>query len=1018
MVAWMASFRTDVYDLIMSCEPSVLLLSDITNVDEGQRSKLVSALLNLYEEEKIFDSDWNSYYRYRKLLHPKLEEQLKKCIEDRTKGTLVRRVAIEMAEACNLKALGSDLLQSALDPTEQMLIRISAACAISRIGDVDAKRNLIPLARGEVGEDPDDELKGWGMFAIWPDLISTKELFKLLTPIKNPDLYGSYQGFLSNLRNNINNLNLEDALIWVQTQLGSDHMRHNDIELIDAIMIAAWEQVDNPRILDLFAKATYSRLIRLEGIISGESTYIGVPTSLFLQSFECADNKRHSLIMSLINIFLTYDKPDFSLLNFSQPQIVLRKDFVWLLEQLHMTNNIAMKQALCEIAWVVFDTNDPSQIEKAFVSAQREELLAQEFLAFFGPVEIGSSLAVSMKKTYETKKKWEDKRSNIPLLSPPPQERIATLLDDFESGNVDAWWRLNREITLEPNSTHYGDDLYRDITEMPGWKESSAEVKARLIKAAYESLEKARPDTSNWLGENRIHRPALAGYRALYLLLKMSPNSLLDLSPSIWKKWAPIVLAFPYSGMNEQQELVDELLILAYSHAGNEIIETLKVIIGKENNDHKNVFILSRIETIIDEKMNKAIFEIVKDKSIHPDSLHVLLSQLINAHFTAAIDYAKSLIALTLPNENGARIRSIIAAQALVQYSTDAGWDVIWPVIKEDIQFGHDLINRIAEQPMRGNLSLGRKLPEKSLADFCLWMFQQYPPNEDSNGQGVHSISQREEIGHWRNELANDLTNRGTYDAYQAVQYLSYKLPNNKWLKWQIYNAEMNYLRNSWQPFEPSDVLKIFSNPELRLIQSGEQLEGVILESLARLQQILQGETPESVFLWNELPNKKYRPKEENRLSDYVKNHLLKDIKSRGIIANREVEIRPTVGSMQGERTDIKVDAFRRKPGGQQYDVLSMIIETKCVWNDELDTAMETQLVERYMKDNLCHDGIYLVGWYDCPQWDENDNRKSKSQKHKQSDLKRELKDQAHQLSVNGVKIREYVLDVSLRHLD
>ncbi len=416
--------------------------------------------------------------------------------------------------------------------------------------------------------------------------------------------------------------------------------------------------------------------------------------------------------------------------------------------------------------------------------------------------------------------------------------------------------------------------------------------------------------------------------------------------------------------------------------------------------------------------MNKAIFERVKDKSIYPESFYILLSQLINSQIPEAIDYAKSLITLPVPIEDIARIRSIIAAQTLVQYSSDAGWDKVWPVLKNNIQFGQEMISRIAELSLREIQSLGRKLPEKSLADFCLWLFQQYPPNEDPNIQGGHMVSQREQIGFWRNELVNELTNRGTYDAYQAVQYLSSQLPNIQWLKWRIHDAEMNYIRNSWRPFEPSDVLKIFSNPELRLVQSGEQLEGVVIESLARLQQFLQGETPESVFLWNELPSKKYRPKEENRLSDYVKIHLLKDIKNRGIIANREVEIRPTVGSMQGERTDIKIDAFKRKPGGQEYDSLSIIIETKCIWNDELDTAMETQLVERYLKDNLYHDGIYLVGWYDCPQWDKDDDKRSKSQKHIRSDLERELKNQALQLSVNGVKVREFVLDVSLRHPD
>ncbi|NMB55395.1 MAG: hypothetical protein GYA15_11895 [Leptolinea sp.] len=1015
--AWIASYRTDIYDLILQREPSILLLSDNTSVNEEQRFALVSSLLKLYEKEQYYDSGWNTYSKYERLLHSKLAEQLKVFIEDRTKDTFVRRTAIDIAEACDLIELQSDLLNLAIDQAEQMVLRTNAACALSRIGDYDTRKNIIALARG-VEEDLDDELKGWSLQAIWPDFITTKELFELITPIKNPDLIGSYYLFLDGLRNKIGELNLEDALVWVQTQSEHDHLSQKITDLIDAIMIEAWEQINNPKILDLFAKATFNRITKLEGIISRDSAYFGGPTSLFLQSFEVDDKRRRLLIKALIDIFLLREKHDFYLLTFSPPQIVLQKDFAWLLEQLHTATNESMKQALSEVAWIVFDRNDPKHIEKAYISAQKEDLLAKEFLSFFGPIEIGSPLALSMKKTYETLIKWEEKRNNHPVLSPSPQERILNLLNEFENGNVDAWWVLTLNLTLKPDSTHYRDEFYRDVTKMPGWEEASTETKARIIKAAYEYLEKGEPNTSTWLGKNRIHRSALAGYRALFLFLKVNPDILRKLSLSTWKKWAPIVLAFPNSISEEQQELITELLKITYSYVPDEIIQTLYVIIAKENKEHKSIFVLSGLEIIMDEKMKGAIFEVVKSKSLFPESMYILLSELIKSQFPEAIVFAKSLITLPPPKRGKARIRSIIAAQALFQYSIDAGWENIWPVILKNKKFGQEMIDRMTNLPMRENQSIGKRLPEKNLADFCLWLFQQYPPNEDPNIQGVHCVSQREEIGHWRNELVSELTNRGTYEAYQAVQYLSSKLPKINWLKWQIHDAEMNYLRNSWHPFEPSQLLKLLSNPELRLVQSGEQLLDVIIESLARLQQILQGETPQSVFLWNELPNKKFRPKEENRLSDYIKNHIMNDIKNRGIIANREVEIRPTIGSMPGEKTDIRVDAFIRRPGGLEYDLISVIIETKCIWNDELGSAMENQLVKRYMKDALCRAGIYLVGWYECPQWDNTDSKRLKSQKYIRNNLEQELKNQALQLSENDIRIREYIMDVSLRHPD
>jgi hypothetical protein len=41
---------------------------------------------------------------------------------------------------------------------------------------------------------------------------------------------------------------------------------------------------------------------------------------------------------------------------------------------------------------------------------------------------------------------------------------------------------------------------------------------------------------------------------------------------------------------------------------------------------------------------------------------------------------------------------------------------------------------------------------------------------------------------------------------------------------------------------------------------------------------------------------------------------------------------------------------------------------------------MEGQLIGRYLKDNpQCSHGLYLVGWYNCDQWDDQDYRKKRS---------------------------------------
>jgi hypothetical protein len=94
--------------------------------------------------------------------------------------------------------------------------------------------------------------------------------------------------------------------------------------------------------------------------------------------------------------------------------------------------------------------------------------------------------------------------------------------------------------------------------------------------------------------------------------------------------------------------------------------------------------------------------------------------------------------------------------------------------------------------------------------------------------------------------------------------------------------------------------------------------------------------------------------------------HLRRDLWNKGIILNREVEIRPRhgAGGNPGERTDIRVDAVGFDSSLRRITTLTVIVEVKGCWHAEVNTAMETQLRDRYLADNHCSHGLYLVGWF------------------------------------------------------
>jgi hypothetical protein len=227
------------------------------------------------------------------------------------------------------------------------------------------------------------------------------------------------------------------------------------------------------------------------------------------------------------------------------------------------------------------------------------------------------------------------------------------------------------------------------------------------------------------------------------------------------------------------------------------------------------------------------------------------------------------------------------------------------------------------------------------------------------------------------------------------------------WLRWSLHECQALYRHNTWLPPAPREIFALTENRSSVLVRSGEELLEIIIVSLRRLEQKLHGVTPMARFLWNG-----DRPKDENDFSDYVENHLKEDLKGRGIVANREVEFRRLSQSGVGEKTDIVVDAIRKNNGG--FESITVVIESKGCWHKELQTAMESQLLQRYLIDDQHRHGLYLIGWFSCDQWSDSDYRKMKTPEMTIDEAQAFYDKQAAGLSNEGRLLRALVLNAAL----
>ncbi|ELS02449.1 hypothetical protein Xen7305DRAFT_00021630 [Xenococcus sp. PCC 7305] len=1085
--AWLASLNYEVLEKIMTTDPDVLLKSDVSE-DAKLRKAIVNSLLEQYEQEKLFDRDFSKYLRYKKLNHSKLAEQLRPYIQDNNKNFNVRYEAIKIAEACEVKELQDDLVDLALDTTQQIDLRSIAASMIASIGDSETRLKLKPLAVKELLEDEEDSLKGNALRAVWSEHLSAKELFSvfrlelkdssirllalllvqddrycaiilflliakpILTPRKKSNLHGSYSGFLD--YELLPKLQVEDipiALNWLEIQ-GVRCFGHPFENLGDNLLLKAWECFDDPEIVKGFAKVAlvqwreYQDVITLYKNSQGELDF----------SFSRDDDKRRKLIEQSVLLIVNSGGNLDCLFGSSSEEIDLEKDILWMLEKIQETEEKRVQEIYTKLVKYHFNRKDAKQIDAINVATQSNETLNENFASWFEAIELNSAQAKEAKKEYLMIKGSKNavKKKTSPSIS--TQKKLQVYLENFDDNYYFAWRDITRTLSLRPNSNYFESlQIFKtDLTLLPGWQSADIQTRTRIVEAAKKYIVSNEPGHLKYIREllkayvlykvylykiilwqrlnatmqileiicqiinknvNDIttHETDFLGYKALKLVYQQDYQFIQKLPQNIWQKWSSfILLCVP--NKSEQSQSDRDLINLAYKNSAKKIENELLILIDRENHVYKDIFSIDKVDCIWNTKIEKLLQSISTSSILEPEALYKILDQLFehkpqNNH--DFVDVLFSSLNLTRDHEPE---KVIVILSTWFRYNATDSWSTIWSEIQQDLEFGKKLIHRITWGILKSSIL---DLSEKDLADLYIWLVHQYPYEKDPIYDEAHVVEPRERIARFRDSILTQLKETGTFQSCQEIRRIASKFPELNWLKATLFDAQRNRRTKTWQPPKPYEILKLIRDGNKRLINDGNELLEVLIDSLKRLELELQGETPGARDVWDKIdPSKKhiYKPVDENTFSDYVKRFLDRDLKQRGIIANREVELRPSQGGAKGERTDIHVDVVK-KSNGEIYDSITVIIEVKGCWHKELDTAMETQLLNRYLKDNACQHGLYLIGWFHCEQWDSSDYRKGKAPKISLVEAKEKFDQQAKDLSQLGSTVQAFVLNAALK---
>jgi hypothetical protein len=989
VASWLALQNGELFAEIAESEPDVLLGSPAPSLRDEQRRVLTDALLRSCDQSGTLHVQHN--LKLRHLAHPGLADQLRPVLSDRGRSWGTRYLATRIVRDGGIDTLGQPLLDIALSDKETHDLRSIATYAIADLGSEDERLRLGPLLQASREIDPNDQLRGAALDAIYPGDKYDDEMWNYLEHPRESLFFGSYNNFLSYAvppKLNVNNL--PAALKWCARQPITDLGPIPELE--GEIFAVAIEHIEVGEIAELVAQAIFERC----------KSYRGFPqrghrkkdlTELLLND----DARRRAFLGAFLKL-LTPQNEHFL---FHPVSLLHLSDLTWFIDRVVGGRSCSSQAEARIISRLMVRTWEYDAVLAVWMACQVSSVLATECNPLFEAVSLDSELA-----------RWEResrvsvlKEKNISL-APELMPRCEAALESIENGKCDDWLRLTYEMSVDEGGSQYMAFCQMIISLLPGWLQASDGIKERMVAAAKCYLEQSDFPSINEFPSNQVMNGASAGVNALALLASMESSYLRTQTPESWMRWIPSLI-LDGRARGEKEHGAAEVFRVAAEVAPEIMTARLLEQIQFENaQEQRYLFCSAMVDRAWCETLASQLLDQLRRNAFVPSIQADLVAKLVRHDTPGARQWAEETVRIEYKNERG-----LALAKTLVNTTDDASWNLLWPLVQEDVEFGRKLLEDVSYASF-GTGSFSMKLRDEQLGELYAWLLKQYPPNTDRRASGA--VGPVDTARQLRDATLDQLKRRATFDACDALAQIELRFPEHRWLGYHFHEGETLACAATWVPSDLSHILAMAANRNSRLVESGEQLLHVVLESLDRLQRELHGDLAAVGDLWNSKASD-WWPKEEEDISDYIARFLRRDLVGRRIVINREVQIRRgRRGEMSGQSTDIHVDLA--PPDGQRdnpYGSIQLIIEVKGSWNDGVMDDMEGQLRDRYMRNNSCRIGVYVVAHFSANRWIASDDRRRKSLAHSLNDLRTQLSEQAQKLS-GAVHIRSFVLDASL----
>lgn len=1060
--AWLIALRPQAASWVSNADLARLAAYAAVIPDAGVRSLMTERMLA--DPEGFLAGGWR---RPRNLAHPGLATQLLPvltAVADPSAGQPTREqsyLAVTLAAEADAATVLPPLLAIAARTDLDASLRARAAHTAAGLDEAAAApvlQEMLTEIALQPDHDPDDEIRGTALDALWPGYLTAEELVTQLTEPKQDNLVGAYYLFRHGLPARLSDGDVPHLLSGMAVkntaERGSDGPAAKPDrageDLLAALMDRAFTCRDIASVIGPVAAVavkqmySYRSLEVPEALDERDAGGAETGRSRQLRRLLAAELlERHSSQHDLDQLLTWGWQPSRTAQARHQTAVrhgrqkypparrglVDAGDLAWVIDTA-VAAGPQETQAYIPLLRAMFDPTDLDAQETA--ERVRGTELWPAFAFWFDPVVIGSKEEELHKRVYESSRP----RSGAWDAAPAHLARVLALYDRAPSDPT-AFVDLIYLLQIDPTTGQGRHSFDGDLAGWPGTRILPDEWPGRLADAARNYLGRGTPP-----GEELLDQPgkltwlAEVGYLALaYLGRRERPEAgLSDASGSTVSTWAISILTFPDwvdDGVKRvllarlAQAAPDRLpgvvrrLVAAYVDTGAwpGRLETL------------DAAWTSPVADVLAQGMDSAARALTELAASPPGQAHgettadpadqrinslsrtiTILARILAQHsHTLGVQAAFDVIGRAADERAGGPrfLAAKAAAVGLLNGDARRYWDDLTrylaraPLVHEAVlqDLADDAASSILPRLTDGQLAaLWAQLAER-------WPYQDDPPW--SSGL----MDRDQQARRFRDETLTTLQRRGTSQAVRLLQQLAESRADLPWLTWHVREAEETRRGLQWEPLVPDDLTRMLEDSSSRLVRSSADLADLVVQGINEAAREL---TRTGQLLWNSTGAgraERWRPKSEPDVGAWLSERLTERLARSGVVVNREVLVRQTASRGLGLTVDIQADA--PATNAQDVEPARCRIELKGNWNPDLMTAMRSQLADDYLiPDGLDH-GIYVTAWFDTQLWnDDSDSRRRRATSLRRDDTEQELTAQAENLLELGLQIRSVVMDI------